>query len=151
LWLIGQVRHKTQLHEGEQAAIFPREVWQRAQVVLRRNGRGGGPLVRNQFGALLKGLLHCVPCGCAMTPSQTTRKGNWRYRYYTCMGAQKRGWHSCPSKSIPAGEIEKFVVEQIRTIGKDPAVWRQTFTASGVQGAAHLEELAAERRGPPAL
>ena len=28
--------------------------------------------------------------------------------------AQKRGWHTCPSKSIPAAEIEQLVVEQIQ-------------------------------------
>ena len=39
------------------------------------------------------------------------------------------------------------MVEQIRTIGKDPALWRQTFAAARVQGEARLEELASERRG----
>src|ERR1019366_9125504 len=69
----------------------------------------------NAFGAPLKGLLHCVPCGCAMTPAHSCKGGKKRYRYYTCTGAQKRGWNTCPSKSIPAGEIERFVVQQIRT------------------------------------
>jgi site-specific DNA recombinase len=104
----GKVRHKRAPYDGEQAALITPEVWQRTQVVLQRNGRSGGTVVRNQFGALLKGLLRCAPCGCAMTPAHTTRKGNRRYRYYTCSPAQKRGWHTCPSKAIPAGEIEKF-------------------------------------------
>ncbi len=144
---LGKVKHKTDIHEGEHTAIVDAQTWQRVQALLVRNGRSGGAQVRNQFGALLKGLLNCVPCGCAMTPAHSTRNGTKRYRYYTCTGAQKKGWHSCPSKSIPAGEIEKFVVEQIRTIGKDPALWRQTFAAARVQGAARLEELTAERRG----
>ena len=42
-----------------------------------------------------------------MTPTHTTRKGNKRYRYYVCTSAQKRGWDSCPSKSIPAAQIEQ--------------------------------------------
>jgi site-specific DNA recombinase len=144
---LGKVRHKTELHDGEQAALIAPDLWQRVQAMLLRNGRTGGTQVRNQFGALLKGLLHCVPCGCAMTPAHSTKKGTKRYRYYVCTGAQKKGWNTCPSKSIPAGEIEQFVVKQLRTIGKDPALWRQTFTAARVQGAARLEELAAERRG----
>src|SRR5262249_12284346 len=115
---IGKVRYKSELHDGEHAALISPDVWQRAQGLLRRNGRTGGALVRNQFGALLKGLLRCTPCGCAMTPAHTTRQGARRYRYYVCTAAQKRGWHTCPSKSIPAGEIEKFVVDRIRCIGR---------------------------------
>jgi hypothetical protein len=83
--------------------------------------------VRNQFGAILKGLLRCVPCGCAMTPSHTT-KGDRRYRYYTCVGAQKRGWGTCPSKSIPAVQIERR---------KGPASWQ------GKVGATFSDALAA--------
>ncbi len=59
-----------------------------------------------------------------------TSKGNRRYRYYVCSTAQKRGWKSCPTKSVPAAEIEAFVVERIKSIGGDPglasAVWRES-------------------------
>jgi hypothetical protein len=36
-----------------------------------------------------------------------------RYRYYTCSAAQRKGWHTCPSKSLPAGAVERYVLEQI--------------------------------------
>jgi hypothetical protein len=36
------------------------------------------------------------------------------YRYYCCTNAQKRGWHVCPTPSVPAPEMERFVVEQIK-------------------------------------
>ena len=48
-----------------------------------------------------------------MTPAHTKR-GSRRYRYYTCTNAQKRGWQACPSRSIPAAEMDKVVLEQIR-------------------------------------
>jgi site-specific DNA recombinase len=144
---IGKVRHKKELHDGEHAALIDPGVWQRVQVLLQRNGRNGGVLVRNQFGALLKGILRCTPCDCAMTPAHTTRNCTKRYRYYVCTAAQKRGWHTCPSKSVPAGEIERFVVGQIRRIGKDPALREATFAAACAQGQARLEELTCERRG----
>src|SRR5262249_8614714 len=51
----GQIRHKTEVHPGEQAAIVEPEVWQRVQERLRQNGRTGGAPVRNRFGALLNG------------------------------------------------------------------------------------------------
>jgi site-specific DNA recombinase len=143
---LGKVRHKANLYDGEHQALITPDVWQRTQALLARNGRTGGSMVRNQFGSLLRGLLRCAPCGCAMTPACSTR-GTRRYRYYTCTAAQKRGWDTCPSKSIPAAEIEKFVVDRIRAIGRDPELRRRTFAAACAQGDARAEELAAERRG----
>jgi site-specific DNA recombinase len=144
---IGRIRHKQDIHDGEQAALIDASVWQRVQALLLRNGRTGGAPVRNQFGALLKGILRCTPCGCSMTPSHTTRQGRKRYRYYVCSRAQKQGWQTCPSKSVPAGEIERFVVERIRAIGRDPALQQETFAAAHAQAGARIEELEAERRG----
>ena len=54
-------------------------------------------------------------------------QGGRRYRYYTCVAAQKRGWHTCPSKSVPAAEIEALVVEQVRGVGRDPALLREVL------------------------
>ena len=122
-------------------------IWQRVQAILQRNGLTGGALVRNKFGALLKGIIRCVPCGCAMTPSHTNRNGNKRYFYYVCCGAQKRGWATCPRKSIPAGEIERFVVDQIKCIGKDPALLHATLAEARHQSEASVGALEAERRG----
>jgi site-specific DNA recombinase len=144
---VGKVRYKQEVHVGEHQSIIDPKVWERVQLLLQRNGRTGGAIVRNRFGALLKGLLHCVPCGCSMTPSHCKKNGTTRYRYYVCTNAQKRGWKSCPSKSIPAGEIEQFVVDQIRCIGQDPAVLRETIVQTQSQVRSRLEELEAERRG----
>ena len=118
---IGQLRYKDEIHDGEHEAIVPSDLFQRVQTLLRRNGHTGGRAVRNRYGALLKGLLHCEPCGRGMAHSFTA-KGNRRYRYYVCGMAQQRGWANCPSPSVPAGEIERFVVDQIRCIGSDPAL-----------------------------
>jgi site-specific DNA recombinase len=143
---VGKVRYKQETHDGEQPAIVDPGVFQRVQAILQRNARTGGAPVRNQFGALLKGLLRCVPCGCAMTPAHSC-KGAKRYRYYTCTSAQKRGWQTCPSKSIPAAEIERLVVGQIQCIGRDPALLHEVLEQARQQDAARTSELETEQRG----
>ena len=143
---VGKVRYKNEVHDGEHEAIIDGELWQRVQSKLQRNGRTGGAMVRNKFGAILKGLIHCVPCGCAMSPTHATKNGKKRYRYYVCLSAQKRGWQSCPSQSIPAGEIERFVVEQIKDIGRDPLLIAETVRQSRAQADERIAEIEAEER-----
>jgi site-specific DNA recombinase len=142
----GKVRYKAEVHDGEHPAVVDPGVFRRVQDLLRRNGATGGGPVRNQFGALLKGLLKCKPCGCAMTPAHTT-KGDRRYRYYVCVSAQKRGRAACPSKSVPAGPIEAFVVDRIRCVGRDPDLLREVHAQARLQEEARTAEWEAEERG----
>src|SRR5262249_28051661 len=141
----GKVRYKDETHEGEQPALIDTDTFQRVQALLRSHGPEVGPPSLHRFSALLKGLLRCVCCDCAMTPAHTTRKGGLRYRYYTCVQAQKRGWQSCPSKSIPAQPIEQVVIEQIQRLGRDPAVLEQLLTTVRQQDEAGGAEWEAER------
>lgn len=140
---VGQVRYKDELHPGEHEAIVDDETWQKVQTLLKRNGNGA--TTRNKHGALLRGLLRCVPCGCAMSHHYSSR-GAKRYRYYVCCAAQKRGWNNCPSKSVPAAEIERFVVEQISRIGRDPKLIAQTVREVKKRHAASLKSLQSEDR-----
>jgi site-specific DNA recombinase len=142
---LGRVTYKTEVHEGEHEAIVPEDLWQKVQARLRRNGHSGGREARNKHGALLKGLLYCSSCGCAMSHSYTV-KGAKRYRYYVCGKAQKNGWHTCPSKSAPAGEIERFVIDQIRCIGRDPDLVTETIEQVQQQSRERTEELRVEER-----
>jgi site-specific DNA recombinase len=109
---IGQVRYRSEIHPGEQPAIIESKTWQEVQALLAQNGPGRTVTVQTASEALLQGLLFCRPCGCAMTPAQVSR-GKRRYRYYTCSAAQRKGWHTCPSKSLPAAAVECYVLEQI--------------------------------------
>jgi site-specific DNA recombinase len=127
----GKVRYKDEVHDGEQPALIDPDTFQRVQALLRCHGPEVGAPGRHQFSSLLKGLLRCVPCDCAMTPAHTARKGHQRYRYYTCVNAQKRGWQTCPSKSIPAAPLERLVVEQIQRLGRDPQVLRDVLGTGG--------------------
>jgi site-specific DNA recombinase len=143
----GKVRYKDETHDGEQPALIAADTFQRVQALLRSHGPEVGPPCVYRFTALLKGLIRCVCCDCAMTPSHTTRKGGLRYRYYTCVHAQKNGWQSCPSKSIPAQAIEQLVVEQIQRLGRDPLVLEQLLTTVRQRDDARVAEWEGERVG----
>src|SRR5437667_9070619 len=95
---------------------------------------------------MLEGLLHCRPCGCAMTPTHAT-KGGKRYRYYVCSASQKRGCDRCPSQSVPAGQMERIVVAQISKLGQDPDCLKKILTEASKQRRTRLAELEGERRG----
>src|SRR5262249_45895196 len=109
---IGRVRYRNEIHPGEQPAIVDLKIWQEVQALLAQNGPGRTGAVRTASEALLQGSLFGGPCGWPMPPPRGSR-GNRRYRYYTCSAAQRKGWHTCPSKSLPAALIERYVLEQI--------------------------------------
>jgi len=142
---IGKVNYRGQVYEGEHPAIVSADTWDRAQVLLRKNGRSGNKLVRNKCGALLRGMLYCGPCNAAMIHSHTNKR-NRLYRYYVCTGAQKHGWDACPTKSVPAAEIERFVVDQIRRVGKDPSLVAETLRETWRQSQESIDALETERR-----
>jgi len=142
---IGKIRYKEEVHNGEHEAIVPVSLWDSVQKLLKHNGKTGGVAIRNKFGALLKGLVRCVCCDAAMTPNHTTKAGNKRYRYYVCTAAQKRGWHTCPSKSIPAKQIEDFVVSQVKKIGYAPEILKDVIETTQLKAQKYLQQLKDER------
>jgi site-specific DNA recombinase len=143
----GKVRYKDEIHDGEQPALIDADTFGRVQALLRSHGPEVGPPSIHRFTALLKGLLRCGACDCAMTPAHTTRKGGLRYRYYTCVQAQKCGWQNCPSQSIPAAAIEQLVLEQIQRLGRDPLVLEQLLTTVRQQDETRVAEWESERVG----
>jgi site-specific DNA recombinase len=143
----GRVRYKAETFAGEHEAIVDDALWVKVNEMLRHNGRDGGMVARNKFGALLKGLIHCGPCGLSMGHTMTNKNGTRVYRYYVCYKAQKQGWDSCPCRSLPAEQIEGFVVEQIRRIGKDPALLSLTLAKCREQMAAQRTAAEGELSG----
>jgi hypothetical protein len=53
----GMILHKGEVFPGEHEAIIDAAVFQQVQEQIANNGNGSGGTVRNQHGALLKGLL----------------------------------------------------------------------------------------------
>ncbi|MBK9303846.1 MAG: recombinase zinc beta ribbon domain-containing protein [bacterium] len=102
-------------------------------------------MAKNRYGHLLRGLLHCKACRCAMSPSVTRRKERM-HRYYVCGNAAKNRWKTCPHPSLPAGQIEGAVVERIACIKRNPGLLQETLAQLRTIKATRQPALTAERR-----
>ena len=93
------------------------------RTLLRRNGRAGGgagpqPVRRAAQGAAALRALrlrHDADAHAPATARSATATTSARRR-------PERGWHTCPSKSVPAAEIERSWSTSIRCVGRDPAL-----------------------------
>ncbi len=142
---IGKVNHKGQVFDGEHEGIIPKRLFDQVQEILAGNLTAGRHKARNKYGALLRGLVRCQACGTAYVAT-SARKGNTVYRYYTCSGAQKNGWHTCPRPSLPAEKLEQLVVDQIRGIGQDPKLQAATLRQVRRTAKEQASALAAEEK-----
>ncbi|MFY7896340.1 MAG: recombinase zinc beta ribbon domain-containing protein, partial [Phycisphaerales bacterium] len=83
-------------------------------------------------------------CSCAMTMSTVTRKGkksSKTHKYYVCANAAKRGRAACPCPSLPAKDLEEFVLSQLK-----PLLTEDGTLAAVVEEARHQLADAAQRR-----
>ena len=141
---IGEIVHHDQHYPGEHEAIVPRDLFDEVQTILEENCRVRGNKARARTPALLKGLIKCGYCGGAMGPTFTKKDGK-TYRYYVCIHATKRGWDSCPVKSVAAGEIEGVVMAQLRSLFQTPELIAETCRVARQKEADEIERLKAER------
>jgi site-specific DNA recombinase len=123
---LGKVRHHSEIYEGEHEAIVEQEMFDAVQARMEANREDHGSRVCNKNNALLKGLVRCTHCECAMIHHAVSKASDPKaksssararlYRYYVCSRAQKHGWSSCPGASLPAADLERFVVGKIRDV-----------------------------------
>jgi DNA invertase Pin-like site-specific DNA recombinase len=124
---IGEAVHKGTSYPGEHEAIIDRGLWDQVHAILKESPRKRANNARAQTPALLRGLLF-GPDGAAMSPTHTRKSGR-QYRYYTSQTAMKRGGSDCPVRQVPAAEIERIVVDQIRMLLQSPEIIVQTWRA----------------------
>lgn len=111
---IGKVRHKTDLHDGEHAAIIAQDVWDQAQRVLEKNAQAHRVRHAARHLNLLSGLVFHAD-GRRLTPTHSRKKGK-AYRYYASM---KTDADDAPSVRIPAGDLEAIVTRSLIDLLRD--------------------------------
>ncbi|MBI4584574.1 MAG: recombinase family protein [Planctomycetes bacterium] len=142
---VGQVKLHGELFPGAQEAIIPEETWNAVQHLLRNNTRVRYRHPSENVTAILQGLIRCASCGSAMSPN-AARKGNRIYPYYCCQTLMKRGADACPGSRVPAGDMEHYVLDHIRSVGRDPKLLSATIKAAKKEIVARKPELEAELR-----
>jgi site-specific DNA recombinase len=78
-----------------------------------------------------------------MAHTYTNKKGRL-YRYFACNTRQKQGTSACDTPALPAQDVEDFVVEQIRKIGRDPALVEQVYAEAVRQQQERIPRLQSE-------
>jgi DNA invertase Pin-like site-specific DNA recombinase len=117
--VIGRIRHRDRVYEGQHDAIIDEDVWDRAHDMLAANRRNHQTRSAARSPSPLAGKLF-DPDGKQMRPVHANKKGK-RYRYYVSPGlidgsveTGATGWR------IPGLEIEAVVAKTIIAQLRDP-------------------------------
>ncbi|MFI4912339.1 MAG: recombinase family protein [Sedimentisphaeraceae bacterium JB056] len=138
---IGKISYKDKLYDGEHQGIIDKQTFEKTQRILSENRQIIRTDQPNRHGGLLKGLLKCKACGCGMGHSTTKKVSGKIYRYYVCQNAIKRGWNKCPHPSLPASEIERFVIDEVKAVGLDDGLIAEVAEKSIANTKQDIKEL----------
>ncbi len=118
---IGKISHKGEVHQGEHKGIVEPAVYERVLRMLAANGKTNSSPNQDKHNFLLRGLVRCGACGQQMTPNFAYSKGR-KYFYYKCVSVNKLDKTACPTKSAPARELERLVLDRIAFLGKQKKI-----------------------------
>ncbi len=125
---IGIAVHKEVSYPGEHVAIIDRKIWDKVQAQFQESPRKRAAATRAQTPSLLKGIIF-GPTGIAMSPTHTRKNGKL-YRYYLSQTVLKQGSVHCPVARVPAAEIERIVIDQVRLLLLSPEIIVQTWRSA---------------------
>ncbi len=117
----GKVRYAGQLYPGLHTAIISEEVFQKAEDLLTENRLRPLQRIDVKHGGLLSQLLRCRACQAIMIHTYTykTKDHPKKYYYYICTSAQKKGYKTCPTRSVNARSIETAAIDCLRKLARD--------------------------------
>jgi site-specific DNA recombinase len=101
--------------------LITQELWDKVEATLYQYQRpprgsswpGNRHPRRYKTKHLLSGLVRCAYCGAAIIgrTCNTGRHQDWRY--YLCGTKNRKGWDSCPNRTIPAERLEAAVLDVV--------------------------------------
>lgn len=128
----GDLVNSDQVYIGSHEPIIEPEIWEAAQREAIKRKEGVSPL--GEY--LLTGLLKCGICGGSIVHVHRRDKKNGKeyiYNYYTCKNQhvrKKDSTNNCSLNYIHRDKIEKFVIEQIKSLSLYPEKVREILESN---------------------
>ncbi len=117
---LGKVSHQGKYYEGKHKGFISKELWDKAHNQIKSRPTDKRRVAK--YPGLLKGLVFCRYCNCAMTPNYAKKKNNAVFRYYTCMSIIRYGSKSCHLKRVNSNELENIIEKEILKYLKNPEI-----------------------------
>lgn len=117
----GQVGYHNELFPGEHEPVISKELFNSAHQILTGN-REQRPVKagRESNIGLLSQLFRCSTCKASLIRSYTVKRKKFKYTFYVCSNAIKRGYKNCPVKTVNAKRTENTVVAYLRDLVDNP-------------------------------
>lgn len=120
----GYINHKTEVYKGLHKGIIEEDFFDGVQKIFKKDS--GNAKQPEDSNALLKNIIKCGICDCAMTPTRCN-KHKRQYRYYTCSNHLRKKDCTSANKNVPAGEVEEYVNKSVCKLLEDPAIVSMTM------------------------
>jgi len=143
---IGKVRFKDKdgkqyIFDGEQKPIITdSKLWDSVQNILVNNRETHKTFKQNKYEMIFLGLMRCGTCGSIMTNSSKEKRGKL-YLYYRCTAAVIKGKPACPVRTVAADELEEFLIDKFKELGKNQKLLTKSIEKSNVLAKQGLEPL----------
>jgi DNA invertase Pin-like site-specific DNA recombinase len=126
----GYVQHKGVEYKGRHEAIVSTKMFETVQGIFEKASISKQ---HNESDVLLRDIIRCGCCDCAMTPTRCDKR-NKKYRYYTCSNHIRKKSCASQNKNVPAGAVEEFTVKALRKLLTDPATTALTVHKLAADG-----------------
>ena len=144
----GEISYKGEVYPGEHDTIVHEALWDAVQVTLAANRIERATGARAKAPSLLSGMVF-DESGERLTPTHAVKKGA-RYRYYVSTSlVTGRGKKRPQGRRIPAGDLERMVIDRLRTFFGDPGAVLDALAAAAHGDDPHARSAPSEVGGPP--
>ncbi|MEX0817472.1 MAG: recombinase family protein, partial [Gaiellales bacterium] len=124
---LGMIRWREEAFPGRHEPIVERELYERAQRILRERGEDVSRRRGNPSDFLLSGVVRCGRCGRAYV-GMSARGNGGLYHYYACTGRQKYGPTVCEGERLRRDHLEQAVIAQLVALYREGELVRAAVT-----------------------
>ena len=126
---VGEIFFRGAHYPAPHEPLVDRDLFERAQEILRERSEDVSLRRSNQSEYLLTGLVKCARCGKRYVGASAKGNGG-RYRYYVCFSRQRYGKDACDGDRLPADELEEAILGQLLAVLEGEPVVREAIASA---------------------